>query len=104
MSESGTPRRRFGRRALTGIAVLSIAAFGAAWSGCGDDNEDEVNDAIENANEQIEEATDEALEQAEETQDEVQQQIDEGTEEAQDAQDQADQQIEDAGGTTTTTP
>jgi chromosome segregation ATPase len=101
MSENGTPKGRFGRRALTGIAVLSIAALGAAWSGCGDD-EDEVNDAIENANEQIEEATDEALEQAEETQDEVQQQIDEGQEEAQEAQDQAEQQIEDAGGTTTT--
>ena len=102
MSESGTPKGRFGRRALTGVAVLSIAAFGAAWSGCGDDNEDEVNEAISNANDQIDEATDEALEQAEETQDEVQQQIDEGQEEAQEAQDEAEQQIEEAGGTTTT--
>jgi DNA-binding ferritin-like protein len=102
MSEYATPRGRFGRRALTGVAVLSIAAFGAAWSGCGDDNEDEVNDAIENANDQIESISEEAQQQADEAQEQADEATDEALEQAQEAQDQAEQEIEEGGGTTTT--
>jgi hypothetical protein len=78
MSESeshGTPRR-FGRRALTAIAVLGIAATGAAWSGCGDDEEEEAEQAIEEAAEEVEEQGEEIGEEAEE-------QFEEGTEEPQ---------------------
>ena len=88
------PTRR--RRFLTGVAVVSIAATGAAWSGCGDDDDEAVDEAINNANEQAEEiqgdvneALDEANEQAEEATDEALDQADE-------AQNEADQALEDA--------
>jgi ElaB/YqjD/DUF883 family membrane-anchored ribosome-binding protein len=97
MSDDGTWSGRFGRRALTGVAVLGIAAAGAVWSGCGDDSEDEVNEAIENANEQIESISEEAQQQAEEA-------TDEALDEAEEAQDEAEQQLEDQGITTTTNP
>jgi len=87
-----TRRRRF----LTGVAVVSIAATGAAWSGCGDDTEDEVDEAIENANEEAEEIQGEVNEAIEESTDQANQAIEEGQQDAQEAQDSADQALEDA--------
>ncbi len=89
MSENGSARtpRHFGRRALTAVAVLGIAATGAAWSGCGDDEVDEAQqeaeEAAEEGQEQAEEIGEEAQEQGEEIGEEAEQQIEEGTEEAQ---------------------
>ena len=49
-----------GRRGMTVVAVLAIAATGAVWSGCGDGAEDEAQEAIDNAQEQAEQATEDA--------------------------------------------
>jgi hypothetical protein len=74
-----------GRRALTVIAVLGIAAAGAAWSGCGDDDADEaeqeIEQAIEEGEEEAEQAGEEAEQQIEEGAEEAEQQIEEGAEE-----------------------
>jgi flagellar biosynthesis GTPase FlhF len=70
------------RRALAGIGIAAIAATGAAWSGCGDD-EEEAEDA---ANELIEQAQD----QADQIQEDVQQGVDEAQEQAQEELDNAD--------------
>ena len=76
------------RRAMSAFGVLAIAATGAAWSGCGDDDADE---AIDNAQEQIDEATDEALENANETAEEIQGEVDDAVNDATDsAQEAAD--------------
>ncbi|MGI8460871.1 MAG: hypothetical protein ACR2OC_04420, partial [Solirubrobacterales bacterium] len=45
-----------GRRVLTGVAVLAIAASGAAWAGCGDDSDEAIDDAQDQANEALEDA------------------------------------------------
>ena len=90
--ESQGRRRRF----LTGVAVVSIAATGAAWSGCGDDTEDQVDEAIENANEEAEEIQGEVNEAIEESTDQANEAIEEGQQDAQDAQDQANEALEDA--------
>jgi uncharacterized protein HemX len=102
MAENGTRVRRNGRRALTAVAVLGIAATGAAWSGCGDDNDDDVNEALDNANEQLESISEEAQEQAEEAQEQAEEAGDEALDQAEEAQNEAEQQLEDEGGTTTT--
>ena len=102
MSDNGRPGRRFGRRALTAVAVLGIAATGAAWTGCGDDSDDEVQDAIDQANEQADEISEQAQEAVDEAQQQAEEAQDEALDEAQQAQDEAEQQIEEAGGTTTT--
>jgi hypothetical protein len=78
---SNRPRRA--RRFLTGAAVLSIAAAGAAWSGCGESDEEQ---AVEDAQEQINEQLDEASQQFEE----------ETGQSADEAQDALDQAFEDA--------
>jgi hypothetical protein len=102
MSDSGKPQRRFGRRALSAVAVLSIAATGAAWTGCGDDEEDEVNEAIEQANEQAEEISQEAQEAAEEAQQQAEEATDEALQESEEAQQDAQEQLDENGGATTT--
>ncbi|MGI8461030.1 MAG: hypothetical protein ACR2OC_05240 [Solirubrobacterales bacterium] len=71
------PTRR--RRVLSGAAIFSIAATGAAWSGCGDDQEGEAQDAAEESSQSVDETTDEALQPVEE---EVQREILEIAEEA----------------------
>jgi hypothetical protein len=63
-------------RALAGLGVLAIAATGAAFGGCGDND---VDDAIDNAQEQIDEAAENAQEQADEIQSDIEDQIDEAT-------------------------
>jgi hypothetical protein len=80
--------RRAGRRALAGVAVLAIAATGAAWSGCGDD-EDDVNQAIDDVQQQAEDAAEEAGGQAEEAQQQAEEQIDEAQQQLEDAQEAA---------------
>ena len=102
MAENGTRGGRFGRRALTAVAVLGIAATGAAWSGCGDDNEDDVSQALDEANEQLESISEEAQEQSEEAQEQAEEAGDEALDQAEEAQNEAEQQLEDEDGTTTT--
>ena len=77
MSEHGSTSPRFGRRALSAVAVLSIAATGAAWSGCGDDNNDQASSIIEQANSTAQSISDGAQQQADEAQDQANQAIDE---------------------------
>jgi gas vesicle protein len=79
------------RRALSGLGVLAIAAGGAVWSGCGDDDaSDQVDDALSTIKEQadeaqstVEEAADDAQQQAEDLQNEIEDQVDEATQDAQ---------------------
>jgi hypothetical protein len=68
-----------GHRALTGVAVVAIAAAGAAWSGCGDDAQDQLDDAVQEAQDQA----DQAIEEAQQTADQAQQDADQALEEAQ---------------------
>lgn len=69
------------RRVATVAATLSIALAGAAWSGCGS-NEDQVTDAVNNALE-------DANQQADEISPEAQDAIDQASQDAQDAYDDA---------------
>ena len=79
-----------GRRALNGVAVLAIAATGAVWAGCGDD-ENEVDQVIEGAEDRVGETIeDSGLE------DEAQDAVDQVEEATQDAEEGADQAAEDA--------
>ena len=96
MSGTGSTQR-LGRRALTGVAVLAIAATGAAWSGCGDDDEDEAQQAIDEAQEQVDEATEEAQQEVEHATEEAEQQAEEAQQEAEEALDEAQQDAEDDG-------
>jgi type IV secretory pathway VirB10-like protein len=96
MSDSGSTQRRLGRRALTAVAVLSIAATGAAWAGCGGDDEDEAQQAIDEAQEQVDEAVDEAEQQAEEAEQQAEEAVDEAQQEAEQAEEEAEQQAEEA--------
>ncbi len=77
------------RRVATAAATLSIALAGAAWSGCGDDQADQVTDAAS-------EAIDNAQNQADELSDEAQNAIDDAQQQGQEAQDAAEQAIQDA--------
>ena len=104
MSDRGTPKRSFGRRALTGVAVLAIAATGAAWSGCGDDNDDEVSNAIEEANSTASSISEEAQQQAEEAQQQAEDAAADAQDQAQEAQEDAQDAIDEATEGTTTTP
>ena len=75
----------FGNRKLgTSLAILAVAGMGVFAVGCGGSSDD-VQSAIDDANQQ-----------AEEIQNNVNQQIDEANQQAQDLQDQAQQQVEDA--------
>jgi arabinogalactan oligomer/maltooligosaccharide transport system substrate-binding protein len=100
MSEHGSTSSRLGRRALSVSAVLAIAATGAAWSGCGDDNDDEASSIIEQANSTANEALDQASSTANEAAEDAQDQVDEATDNAnqaaEDAQNQADQATDDS--------
>jgi hypothetical protein len=92
MSEHGSTSPRFGRRALSAVAVLSIAATGAAWSGCGDDNEDEASSSAssiaEQANSTAQSISEGAQQQADEAQDQANQAIDEAQGQTPDTQGQ----------------
>ena len=57
------------RRLLTGVAVISIAAAGAAWSGCGEsDTEEQLDEASSEINEALEEVDKEFQEDQEQAQ------------------------------------
>jgi gas vesicle protein len=75
------------RRILAGGAALALAATGAAWSGCG---EDDVSDATD----EIDQAVDDANEQADELSQEAQDQVDEATQQAEEEIDQAQEEID----------
>ena len=64
---------RSGRRLATGVAVFAIAAAGAAWTGCGGDDEDEARDEVEEA---FDENADELEAAAAEGEEEAQENID----------------------------
>jgi DNA anti-recombination protein RmuC len=83
---TSSPRRQ---RVAAIVASFSIALAGAAWSGCGDDEEEEAVEAVNEALDQAEEQADEIGQQAEEAADEAGQQ-------AEDAADEASQALEDA--------
>jgi uncharacterized protein YdgA (DUF945 family) len=57
-------------RLLAGLAALAVAASGAAWSGCDDDEED-AQQVIEDAQKQLEEGLNQAQQEGEETQKQV---------------------------------
>ncbi len=61
-------------RAKTALGVLAIAAAGAAWTGCGEDDLDQATNDIKEAGEDI---RDEAQEAGEDIQDEAQELEDE---------------------------
>ena len=86
MNDTQTPRRR---RALSALGVLAIAATGAVWAGCGDD-EDEARDAAEQLQEDANEAIDQAQEELEDAD------VNEAIEEAQEEANQAQQDLQDA--------
>jgi multidrug resistance efflux pump len=93
METTGALSRRppLSRRILSAAGVLAIAATGAAWSGCGEDEAD-------NAQEQINEAVDQAQEQGQEALEEGQEATEEATQEAKEQLDEAEQQLEDQTG------
>ena len=70
------PSRR--RRFLTGVAVISIAGAGAAWSGCGESDTDEQ---LDEASSEINESLEEVDKEFQEEQDRAQRQAEEGIEE-----------------------
>jgi gas vesicle protein len=62
-------------RVKTALGVLAIAAAGAAWTGCGDDDLDQATNDIKEAGEDIkdeaQEAGEEIKDEAEELDDEI---------------------------------
>ena len=81
-----------GRRVLTAVGVLAIAATGALVGLWQDDAEEAVDDAqqqAEDIGEDVQEQVDEAQQQADEVQEDVQEQVDEASEDAEQAADQA---------------
>ena len=96
LSGTNTVRRR---RFVAVVASASIALSGAAWAGCGDDEddvEDAVNEAIENTDEQVQDAIDAGQEQADEIQGEVDEALEENGVDTEDIEGQVDKAQEDA--------
>ena len=54
-------------RTLSALGVLAIAATGAAWSGCGEDDDNDVDQAAEDVQQGAEEAGQEVEQAAEDT-------------------------------------
>jgi hypothetical protein len=82
------------RRGSAIAASLAIAAFGLSAAGCGDDEEENANEAIESVEQQASEAQKSistAIDQAQQQATEAQQQADEAQEKAQEQIDQAKQ-------------
>lgn len=86
------------RRGSAIAASLAIAAFGLSAAGCGDDEEENANEAIESVEQQASEAQksistaiDQAQQQATEAQQNAQEQADEAQKQAQEQIDQAKQ-------------
>ncbi len=64
------------RRALAIFGALAIAIPAAGFAGCG---EEDAQDAVDDAREQIDEAAEDAQEQADQLQEDIEEQIDEAT-------------------------
>lgn len=79
-NQSGTKRRR----TAAVLASFALAAAGTGWAGCGDDAEDEAQEAIDEVNKALEEAD------VEGNVEKVQEEVDKAIKEAQ-------QQLEDQG-------
>ena len=82
------------RRGSAIAASLAIAAFGLSAAGCGDDEEENANEAIESVEQQASEAQKSistAIDQAQQQATEAQEQADEAQEKAQEQIDQAKQ-------------
>jgi uncharacterized protein HemX len=93
---AASPRRApLRHRILVGCAALALGLGGAAWGGCGDDEEndaaDQIDEAVENANEQAEELSEQAEQEAEEAGEQAEEELDQAQEEAQ-------QQLEEEAG------
>ena len=94
--ESGSVRRR---RVAAIAASVAIGLSGAAWAGCGDDEddvEDAINEAVEAGQDQAEEIqgeVDEALDDAGVDGEDIEGEVEDAQEQAQDAIDEA---LEDA--------
>ena len=73
-----------GRRALATAGVIAIAAAAGTWSGCGDNAEQKVNDAVDQANQAVQDAQDQVDQASQDAQDQAEQAL-------QEAQDQLDQ-------------
>jgi ElaB/YqjD/DUF883 family membrane-anchored ribosome-binding protein len=71
-------------RALASTGVAALAAAAIAWSGCGDNAEQKVNDAVDQANQAVQDAQDQVDQASQGAQDQAEQAL-------QDAQDQLDQ-------------
>ena len=77
--------RRVGRQAIAGVAVLAVAGIGVAWSGCGGDDEDEVNQAVDEIQQEAEEAAEDVGGEAEELQQQAEEEIDEAQKQLEDS-------------------
>ena len=92
------------RRARTIAVGLAIAGLSAGFAACGDDEQDEANQAVDEAQENLESAldevdTEELHQQAEDAQEQAESAIDEiDTEALKQEAEEAQQQVEDAYG------
>jgi hypothetical protein len=94
MSKQSSRFRISARQGSAIAASLAIAAFGLSAAGCGDDEEENANEAIDSVEQQASEAQKSistAIDQAEQQATEAQQQADEAQEKAQEQIDQAKQ-------------
>src|SRR5918995_2884207 len=68
------------RTIVAALAALSLAVAGAAWSGCGGDDEDAANEQVDEIQEQVDEATEDVEGEAQEGVDKAQEKIDKAQE------------------------
>ncbi|MBM3667019.1 MAG: hypothetical protein FJW90_05975 [Actinobacteria bacterium] len=88
------------RRARAVGVGLAVAGLSAGFTACGDDEQDQLNDAIDEAQENVESALDEVdTEELQEQAESVQEQIEDiDTEELQQQAEEAQKQLEEAYG------
>lgn len=92
------------RRARTIAVGLAVAGLSAGFAACGDDEQDEANQAVDEAQENLESALDEVdtealQDQAEEAQEQIESAVDDiDTEALQQQAEEAQQEFEDAYG------
>ena len=84
MKDKSTRFAPLARRARTIAVGLAIAALSAGFAACGDDEQDEANQAVDDLQENVESALDEVdTEEAQQQAEEAQEQIESAAEEAQ---------------------
>ena len=64
-------RPKRSNRVLTALATVALVAGGGAWSGCGDDEEDQAQQIIEDAQQELDEGLDKAEQEGEEAEKEL---------------------------------